>query len=364
MNPDGGFFSQARCDPAVLHCLFYLVALSFNLRNGVSDSPESLYHGSQAFKIINDRIETGNFTDMTLGAVAMLVTKENLNGNYDIAKMHMSGLNYMVKSRGGIHMLQGVFRRIVTWSDFCFANVWNCQPQFPRLSLPSDTRDFSLSDFELNLLAPEDLFGPESPMVSIFHDLRALASDFEPENIGTIDRLAASNTIYNVEYTLLALNKVGMSDPDPHECIYSYETVPLKTAAHLFLYLVIREIPPTSQLLLRLVERLREALEIQMGGWWETTFDRRLWLLWMLFIGGAVAKASWEKSWFVRELGVACKGLGFESEQSLKEGLKRVLWQEAWFGTHCENLWGDILLLEMSDGGKLYSLDTGVDWLD
>jgi hypothetical protein len=76
VNPTGDFFSQAKTDPAVLHSILYLVALHHDLKLGIIDSSESLYHGSEAFKIINEKLEEGFFGDMTIAAVAMLVTKE------------------------------------------------------------------------------------------------------------------------------------------------------------------------------------------------------------------------------------------------------------------------------------------------
>lgn len=76
VNPTGEFFSKAKTDPGMLHSMLYLVALHYDLRLGKPDSLESFYHGSKAFKIINDRLEEGLFSDVTIAAVAMFVTKE------------------------------------------------------------------------------------------------------------------------------------------------------------------------------------------------------------------------------------------------------------------------------------------------
>lgn len=76
VNPDGDFFSHAKTDPALLHSILYLVALHHDLKTGVSDSSECLYHGKEAFRLINQRLQDGVFCDMTIAAVAMLVTKE------------------------------------------------------------------------------------------------------------------------------------------------------------------------------------------------------------------------------------------------------------------------------------------------
>jgi len=160
--------------------------------------------------------------------------------------------------------------------------------------------------------------------------------------------------IYDLEYTLLSLNKENSDDLGPTSCIYSFEAVPLKTAAHLYLYLVIREIPPRSQLLYRLVERLQDALEIQLGGWWNSTPYRKTWLLWILFIGGAAAAGRHERWWFVRELALVCHDLDIWSFGSIQDTLKKVLWQDAWCAVHCASLWEEMEILQE---------DKGITWL-
>jgi hypothetical protein len=159
--------------------------------------------------------------------------------------------------------------------------------------------------------------------------------------------------IYNVEYELLHLNKEHADDLEPNECLYSFEAIPLKTAAHLWLYLVIREVPRTAQLLCRLVERLQEALEIQLGGWWNSTFERQTWLLWMLFMGGAASAGKFERWWFVKELGIVCRTLGIWNREGLEEGLKRVLWQDAWCMDHARSLWNDFVMMEEIEESSL-----------
>jgi hypothetical protein len=159
--------------------------------------------------------------------------------------------------------------------------------------------------------------------------------------------------IYNVEYSLLHLNKENAEDLQPNECLYSFEAIPLKTAAHLWLYLVIREIPRNSQLLYRLVERLQGALEIQLGGWWDSTTERRTWLVWMLFMGSAASAGRFERLWFVKELSLVCRCLRIWNREGLQEALKRILWQDAWCGEHVKRLWNDIVMLEETEASSL-----------
>jgi len=78
VNAERDFFSFVKVDPALFHSILYLVALHFDLSYGVQDSAVCLYHGGEAFRIINERLAdiNGVFSDQTIGAVAMLVNKE------------------------------------------------------------------------------------------------------------------------------------------------------------------------------------------------------------------------------------------------------------------------------------------------
>lgn len=78
INAEGNFFSYVKTDAALFHSILYLVALHSDLQYGLTDSPACLYHGGQAFRLINERLGDpgGVFNDMTIAAVAMLVNKE------------------------------------------------------------------------------------------------------------------------------------------------------------------------------------------------------------------------------------------------------------------------------------------------
>jgi hypothetical protein len=123
-------------------------------------------------------------------------------------------------------------------------------------------------------------------------------------------------------------------------------------AAHIYLWLAIRELPPTSELLYRLLQRLHGSLEPILPGWWNADRERMEWLLWILFVGGVAADGREERAWFVSELGNLCMELGIWTLEGLKEGLKRVVWQEAWCADRCARLWDDLTLFGELDSQR------------
>lgn len=77
LNVGGGYcLFDAREHRALFHSILYLVALDFNLRRGFSDAFGCLYHSSEAFRLINERIQSANFEDATIAAVALIGAKE------------------------------------------------------------------------------------------------------------------------------------------------------------------------------------------------------------------------------------------------------------------------------------------------
>lgn len=195
--------------------------------------------------------------------------------------------------------------------------------------------------------------GLYSPIISIFQSLRALSYDLDPVRITSANRLRASHMIYETEYTLLSLNQANVNDSQPTSCIHLFEVIPLKNAAYLYLYLVIREIPVASRLITRLVDRLQEALENQSGRWWHLAEERKIWLLWILFMGYSATADRNERWGFVQEVRHVCLELGMSGGQELKDTLKRVLWQEAWCADHCVSLLNDLWILRDSEEGSV-----------
>jgi len=125
----------------------------------------------------------------------------------------------------------------------------------------------------------------------------------------------------------------------------SYEAMPLAHAAHIYLWLVIRQVPPVSMVFIKLSRNLRDTLEAQRHGWWSATHERKNWLAWILFIGAAAA-AGTEQWWFLTALESISESLGVWSRDSLKKCLSRVLWQDEFCADHCTILWNKISELQ------------------
>jgi hypothetical protein len=192
------------------------------------------------------------------------------------------------------------------------------------------------------LLRASHLFGSQSPIINIIQLLRKLSSDLDRHKLSVANRLNASNNIYNLEYELLLLNKSRPEDPEPSSSAFYFEAMPLQLAAHLFLWLAIREIPQTSELMYTLVQRLQRSLELKITVWWTSSLERLTWLLWILFMGGVASAGRIERTWFVRQMKIVCFQLDIMTKDDMRAYLVKVLWQDAFCADRCVSLWKDL----------------------
>lgn len=101
--------------------------------------------------------------------------------------------------------------------------------------------------------------------------------------------------------------------------------------------------PSCSDLVQTMVLRLRDTLE-QIGiiDWWESDEERRVWLLWILWMGSVAAVVE-ERWWFIGELGRLCSVMGIWDAEVLKERLKEVIWEEEWCRERVDRVWDEIV---------------------
>ncbi|KAL7941150.1 hypothetical protein V8C42DRAFT_197485 [Trichoderma barbatum] len=339
LSPD--CFYYVREELAMFHAVMYLVGLDHNLKYGLMDSPGSLYHGREAFRLINEGLEEGIIRDTLIAAVSLVIARENLAGQFDQAKIHMEGLQLMVKQRGGIKSVIPAHRRVVTWADLCYSNIWRCKPSFPKLSYKVTKSDTELPDrMKSRVLSPEGAFGTALPTNAIFRSLRRISAALTPEYDAPLDRTAMSDQIYGVEYNLLTLQNEYTEYLEPIQYLSSVSVL-MNTAAYIYVYLILRELPINSRLLYKLSQQLRGALEMQDEGWWNTTSERQQWLLWVLFMGYGAASEWPEKWWFVERMEPLGAALMVWTRGELESALKGILW-ENFCKDFLEKLWKDV----------------------
>ncbi|KAH7116388.1 hypothetical protein EDB81DRAFT_701995 [Dactylonectria macrodidyma] len=325
--------SNAIANSALLHAILYIVATDYDLKRGESDSALSIHHGGEAVRAINMQLNNGVLADTTVAAVAILATRENLNGRFQLANIHMNGLQHMIAKKGGIENIKDIHQRVATWADFCDSNVRNCRPRFcqPPISplMPLNNASINLMGAMLN---PEDILGAASPIIPVIQTLRHISLSMDSSHSGILDRSLISLSIYEAEYSLNLLNR-PMGGVSEYGNGQPSEVVPLKIAAHIYLYLMIRELPGGSPVFGELTRRFRASLEAQTEQWWIASRDRQCWVLWMLYIAFAAAPEEPNKQWFLTKGLLLCEMLNLMARDELERILRSVLWN----GSRCHD---------------------------
>ncbi|KAL3423008.1 hypothetical protein PVAG01_04755 [Phlyctema vagabunda] len=339
INPANDFLKYAFVDPALFHATLFLAALYSDLKKGGQHSLEYLYHGSKVFGIINNALDGGpdKLTDSILAAVAMLILKENIVLNYDGAALHTRGLCEMVRVRGGLESIQTkVLQQTVAWSDFSYSSLSGSPLRFPRLNIDRHLPYSIQVDDEPELLEPEALFGIHSSLVDTIRDVRLVSVSLGRSQTLKFTRQTASNLIYHIEYDILERHtEISRSTAGLHFLI-----PPLNASLQLYLFLVVRGIPDASKLIIQLVVQLRALVEACVHDLPELLVDERIWLLWISFVGTSASHPDLpERSWFVRTIVDICRVAGLETESSLREALKRVVWQDRICARLFDEMW-------------------------
>ncbi|MCJ1385104.1 hypothetical protein MMC17_008223 [Xylographa soralifera] len=345
INPEGKWFPYAAGDAALLHATFFLVALHRDLQLGTELSSQCLYHRGEVIRTVNGRIgpPEREISDATIGAVAFLANFETMNGTVQASRVHMNGLRQMVALRGGLHTLgqSQVLQRVVIWADFLYSAATYTEPSFPLIipSITSAEYPAASSDAMSPSLAtlPGGSF-LESECVDIIQDLRSLTVQAaNPQSMSMRDRKAFSSTIYLLEYQLLS-HHGGPSSVQK----YSQTPASLRLAAHLYLYLAVRELPSSAELHHRMATRLQiAAIAGVQAGLDFPGYNHDL-FLWIIFIGGAALSGQSDQHWFVSELRIICYTLQISSLDQFKERLTKILWHEKFFTRHAPVLWAEV----------------------
>ncbi|KAL7916793.1 hypothetical protein GGI35DRAFT_434008 [Trichoderma velutinum] len=336
-------FLHSTPDLAWFHSILYIVSADYDVKLGVSDSSLSLYHGSASFKFINAELEEKVIRDSTISAVALVASREGICSNFEMSKLHMEGLERIVKKRGGIQNIKGIHAQIATWCDFCYSNIWNLQPRFSRLyDVPLENGVGAAGPTTTEFPALESIACISSEMACILQSLHDVSSSFAKAK-ATSDLEDTMIQIYNIEYDLLMLNETP-----PSRMIHRLpkEAAALKVAAHLYLYLLLRKLPSGSPVFSELVTRLENASDKCDEISEDSPKDRLIWRLWILFVGFAAAAEREDKWKFVQGVLTTCNALHITSEAQLNSSLRATVWQDPSCERWAKSLWADCLCVQ------------------
>ncbi|TDZ20757.1 hypothetical protein Cob_v006310 [Colletotrichum orbiculare MAFF 240422] len=127
-------------DKAFFHVSLAVTAATLDFyEHADADSPQCVYHTTQAIRHVNKRL-TGceKLSDTTIGVVCMLTIQESVRSDLEKYQTHMRGLYSMVDLRGGIRAFDAndELQQKIYRTDIQYALQVNCGPRYFSRCVP------------------------------------------------------------------------------------------------------------------------------------------------------------------------------------------------------------------------------------
>ncbi|KFX91873.1 hypothetical protein V490_05680 [Pseudogymnoascus sp. VKM F-3557] len=308
VNPKKKWLGYAITDPALLHATLIHSALHISLLTNTAPSSDVFLHNGMAIRSINQRLGDTIISDTMIAAISCLAHMENLNGLPESSKIHMDGLELLVKRKGGLDALgmSGLCRRVVLWVDLCTSVVCETKPRFE----PSERIEaFKLSTREdsseaLRQISPQNDYLEQfesytytDSMVNILNNIKGLEKLIEEvreDDTQAMDSIFYSDIVEAVErrcVMLLQTERIAVGQ-DPK---YTAFVKAFAYTALIHIYSVNHDLPISLKIFGILSQRLRLELENADIQLLEARVPRVM--LWALLMGGVGASDEENRGW-------------------------------------------------------------------
>ncbi|KAL4920618.1 hypothetical protein BDW62DRAFT_209060 [Aspergillus aurantiobrunneus] len=122
----------AMSDACLFHSTLYAGSSHLDLQRGQSPSSTTLYHQSEAIRLLNDRLSDAASAsdDRTIVAVSPLAMFADLNGDRAAADIHRRGMLRLAQMRGGLDKLgyNGLVATLVQMNNIVYNIVFDLDP--------------------------------------------------------------------------------------------------------------------------------------------------------------------------------------------------------------------------------------------
>jgi Fungal specific transcription factor domain len=362
VNGRGIWFAYAMQDEPLFHATFYHWGMHFE--NKVAEfhlaSPEILGHKLSSFRMINQRLSSGDqtVTYETLAAVAALVNVEIGFGSVEEATKHMRGLETMIEMIGGIERLKGsmdgVLQRFIGWIDLNYAELLGTKTQmmFAKDCNYSE-KDVCLSTstcFRRSISGID--YGPlvwqklQGDVINLLHEVRILCEDVNARPFRGLqerERVRRSDAFHDIERKLKNLTVVEEETAileTPSDRMWRATAL----AGSTYIHYMLRMLPLEYQQFNSLSRDLQTALALTGGprGIWKNAPEI---LVWALTTGTIISERRIEHGWYVERLASACREVGYTSWDRYRQKMESFLWIERLDNVRYKKVWDQVELL-------------------
>lgn len=360
VNGRGVWFSYAIRDELLFHATMYHWGVHFStkINDFYFNNPEILVHKLSSFRMINERLGSGEetVTHETLAAVAAIVNVEISFGSREEAKKHMRGLETMIEMKGGIEMLTGsmggVLQRFIGWNDLNYSELSGSQMLFAKDCIYSDKDDClsqspcfrqSISGIDYGPLVWQKLQGE---VINLLHEVRILCEDVNSRTFRHLqerERIKRSDVFHRIERELRNLAFIENEESSletPSDRMWRTTAL----AGLMYVHHMLRMLPLGYRQFNSLSLDLQTALAMtgDARGVWKNAPEI---LIWALTTGTIISASRMEHGWYVERLASVCQDVGYSSWNRYRQKMKSFLWVDRLDDERYRKVWDQVELL-------------------
>ncbi|RDW61939.1 hypothetical protein BP6252_11372 [Coleophoma cylindrospora] len=342
-NHEKTHFSFSMTDPLIMASVLAMTGIYCALDGTLTDASVEFEAWRQKGKVIekiNYHLQSNQvqITDSVIVSLATLISIMNMNGVFHMADVHLNGLAEMIYARGGLSAFQHNphLSRVVTWADIQTASGLGRAPKFPLFARPweSSVLSNSLIEAESESLKPLRGIDGAAEALNVLTMLRRVISLQNDAYIKSIGSAATTDELTDAAEHMI-LRHIAEHPSRQSSSAVVHATF---SAAHVFIYCYLRDIPKRAKIFQILLFRLQQSL-LSMD---DLTLGRndRWPIIWALFIGYAAGLRMDEnqntyKEWFLLKLHTALDVMKQYGELD-KDLVKKHMMEFPWVDRLCQ----------------------------
>ncbi|KAH8901156.1 hypothetical protein GQ53DRAFT_740256 [Thozetella sp. PMI_491] len=344
-NPRRSWFPYALQSAPMMHSTLAMTAVLWRAVNPALDSSiqlEGIHQKGEAMREVIDglaRLDAGyNYDDLPflLSSMSTLVIAEVLDDDLDAAEAHLRGVHNLFSSRDGCDSFLDDFIlcKAINLADTQVAAAIGRGLRFPLLHTDHPPIPTYILEHALNIPLDSSLLDDgHGDHTRIFMQLRQLLLARQSFTVSREDLRTLFSIVEGSILQYLYQDCMDASDT-------SRRSHTLVLAAHVFMYVALREVPTNSPVVRRLCVRLQSAVGRNPSST-ELWAENRAALLWIAFVGllgvGQAATAGPEGQRFL-DLFHSTKKAWLDDFHQARGGIRRALAAFLWDETHCQPL--------------------------
>ncbi|KAK6383106.1 hypothetical protein LTS17_003776 [Exophiala oligosperma] len=320
-------------DEVFLHVILLSSAMHYISTMNCQDVGDSKVLLKVIFDRLNRRLQTGNYSDTTIGAVSCLALCDNSEGNHTQWAMHAAGMSEMIRNRGGIASIPPEKRLKLYRGEVIGAVDTLSMPRLPRPPRSTESlykaikMTFPLDAILLSALVESDL---TPNMFDLLIDLSLFAQtlNYAAKTGVIIDSTAYEEDITCMQYDLLTFDMTGATIVDS-AC---------RLAALAFGKSIMQETPFARTASMEISRQLQNILTTL-----RTECTRSDLLFWVQVMGALVSSQTDEKDWFRAHLrAFVGQRVDLVTWTNAKVLLEALFWVDCLFDVQGERLWLEV----------------------